>query len=635
LSQVALARRYRPRRFAEVATQEHVSETLRRAVSGDRVGHAYLFCGPRGVGKTTLARVLAMALNCQDRDSEGEPCGQCESCTRIWSGNTSLDVVEIDAASNRGVDDARELRSRAMYAPSEEGRYKVYIVDEAHMLTREAWNALLKLLEEPPDRVIFIFATTEPEKIEQTAAPILSRCQRFDFRRVAVPEIVTRLQEVLEREGAEAPTDALRLIARKADGGMRDALSLTDQVLALSDGTGVSVEVVRRILGVVEEERFLQVLDLIADRDQAGIFQVVQELLDQGYDLVEFYHGLLDALRTLLRLRVGGSIPELPEERRGDWGERADRFAPGDLVRMLGMAAELETGGSMRRSSQPRILLELLLLRFSFLDRTLELESLLRGLGGEDPGMDGGGLRRPDDPVSPSPPARPASPSSPAGPSSSSSASTPSQTASSGTPSKGLDGSDLPGSSADVDQEEGLPPSEASAGGAVVDSEPTNARASGSGGGEGGAATSSSDGSAGRLPQRTPSPQPQEGRPSLTENWRAFLRSGEGIPPGLTPLLMGSRVTEGEGGDLILSLPPGPALERLEDPKELARLESAFSRVAGTDPGIRVEPMELNESTEESRVSRKEVRAGQLGDLLEKEPGLRGAVEAWDLDIVE
>src|SRR5438309_5047416 len=180
---LALARKYRPKSFADVAVQSHVSNTLRGAIARGRVAHGYLLCGPRGVGKTTLARVLAMALNCPNRKG-GEPCGECTSCQRIWSGSTSLDVVEIDAASNRGVDDARELRERAMYAPSGEQGYKVYIVDEAHMLTREAWNALLKILEEPPPRVVFVFATTEPQKIAQAAAPVLSRLQRFDFKRI-------------------------------------------------------------------------------------------------------------------------------------------------------------------------------------------------------------------------------------------------------------------------------------------------------------------------------------------------------------------------------------------------------------------------------------------------------------------
>ncbi|MGD2154918.1 MAG: DNA polymerase III subunit gamma/tau [Gemmatimonadales bacterium] len=395
----ALARVYRPRNFSEIIGQDHVSATLRTAVERGRVAHAYLFCGPRGIGKTTAARVLAMALNCEDREG-GEPCGKCESCERIWSGRTSLDVVEIDAASNRGVDDARDLRERAMYAPSEESRYKVYIIDEAHMLTREAWNAFLKILEEPPPRVIFVLATTEPGKIYQSAPPILSRCQRFDFRRITLDQIRGRLIEVLRAEGVEAEDAALAPIARKADGALRDALSALDQVLAFS-GERITAEDVHLVLGLIEEELYLELFEILRERRAADVFAYVQRLVDGGYDLEEFYKGLGDALRILLRIgledaeAMNGVSDQLAER----YTELARHFAAGDLLRMLSALAELDTDGRFRKSEQQRILVEVTLLKFAMLDRTVELEQLLEAVRGEPPANPNPGLQAPPAPA--------------------------------------------------------------------------------------------------------------------------------------------------------------------------------------------------------------------------------------------
>ncbi len=373
---IALARRYRPRRFADLLVQEHVAQALRGAVARERVGHGYLLTGPRGVGKTTAARILAMALNCANRGTDGEPCGDCESCRRIWNGQASLDVVEIDAASNRGVDDARELRERAMYAASEAEHHKVYIIDEAHMLTREAWNALLKILEEPPPRVVFIFATTEPQKIANTAAPVMSRLQRFDFRRIGPAAIRDRLRQVLEAEGVTAEDDALLLIARHADGGMRDALSVLDQCLSFGEGPLTAARV-REVLGLVNDEAFGAILDLVAERRAGDVFAAVDGLADAGADLVEIAGGLGELLRAVLMAHYGAPLPTLPESTVALVERTASRVAAEDVVRMLKLLGEAEQ--PLRRSANPRLVFETLLLRWALMDRAADLKALLEG----------------------------------------------------------------------------------------------------------------------------------------------------------------------------------------------------------------------------------------------------------------
>jgi len=385
MTHTALARRYRPTGFSDLVAQGHVAAGLSGAVAKGRVAHAYLLTGLRGVGKTSAARILAMALNCEDKESApkpGEPCGKCESCRRIWSGSASIDVVEIDAASNRGVDDARELRERAMYAASGPNRHKVYIVDEAHMLTREAWNALLKVLEEPPPGVVFVFATTEPQKIAATAAPVMSRVQRFDFRRIGPQSIVERLKWIAETDGIAVEDEALQLIAHVADGGMRDGLSLLDQALAYGEGA-VTAARVREALGLIDHETYADLLTLVAERRTADVFPFVARLVEAGADLTEFVHGTGEVFRALLIQLLGGKPEALTDSMLESVELCARQYRAGDVLRMLKLLAAAEN--AIRRSPNARLHVETLLLQWSLLDRTVELTDVLDAMGGAAP----------------------------------------------------------------------------------------------------------------------------------------------------------------------------------------------------------------------------------------------------------
>jgi DNA polymerase III subunit gamma/tau len=380
-----IARKWRPQTFADLVGQTHVTETLANAIRNNRVAHAYIFSGARGVGKTTAARILAKALNCV-KGPTPEPCGECDSCKEIASG-TSLDVIEIDAASNRGIDQIRELREMVRYSPAA-ARHKVVILDEAHMLTGEASNALLKTLEEPPDRVIFVMATTEPENLEDT---IRSRSQHFHFRALTFAEITSRLKYIAEQEKLKIDDGALSVIARMAEGSMRDALSLLEQARAYC-GDDIKDKEVRELLGVVPEDALQELVEAIAERSAERALGLVHRFQREGRNLQHFCREAIRHMRNLLIVRVCGEDSDLiaatPDQRPG-LAKAAALFTEEDLTRYFQIL--LQTDNEVRREMDPRVHLEMGLLRLVNAARLAPLEELLSELSGSTRGRTGGG----------------------------------------------------------------------------------------------------------------------------------------------------------------------------------------------------------------------------------------------------
>jgi len=347
----ALYRKWRPQTFDAVVGQEHITTSLRNAIAAGRISHAYLFTGPRGTGKTTTARLLAKAVNCTDPDPAQRPCNHCAICNAVTEGRL-LDLVELDAASNRGIDEIRDLRDKIHFSPGE-GKYKVYIIDEVHMLTEPAFNALLKTLEEPPPHAIFVLATTDPQKVPAT---IVSRCQRFDFRRLTLAEITQRLQEIVADEGLKAEPDALTLIARQATGAMRDAESLLDQLAASSNE--ITLAQAQSTLGAGPIEIISAVADGLANSDAARGLDAINQALDRGADARQLARQITDYLRQLLLLKVGGDqLLDIPAEQRPTMNAQAARLTMQQIVRAVKLFNQ--AASDLRTSWQPQLPLEL------------------------------------------------------------------------------------------------------------------------------------------------------------------------------------------------------------------------------------------------------------------------------------
>lgn len=379
MSYTALYRKFRPSEFEDVKGQDHIITTLKNQIKAERIGHAYLFCGTRGTGKTTVAKIFAKAVNCE-HPVDGSPCGECAMCKSIAAG-TSMNVIEIDAASNNGVDNIREIREEVSYRPTE-GRYKVYIIDEVHMLSIGAFNALLKTLEEPPEYVIFILATTEAHKIPIT---ILSRCQRYDFKRITIDTIAARLTELMKKEEVEVEEKAIRYLAKAADGSMRDALSLLDQCIAFYLGQKLTYDHVLEVLGAVDTDVFSRLLREIIAQDVSKVLATVEELVMQGRELSQLSADFTWYMRNLLLVKTSDNMEDVLDvstENLAQLKEEAQMLEPEVLLRYIRIFSELTN--QLKYATQKRVLLEVTLIKLcrpqmestkdSLLDRIRALE---------------------------------------------------------------------------------------------------------------------------------------------------------------------------------------------------------------------------------------------------------------------
>ena len=382
MSYQALYRKFRPREFEDVKGQEHIVTTLKNQIKADRIGHAYLFCGTRGTGKTTVAKIFAKAVNCE-HPVDGSPCGECPSCRAITEGS-SMNVIEIDAASNNGVDNIRQIREEVTYRPTE-GKYKVYIIDEVHMLSAGAFNALLKTLEEPPSYVIFILATTEAHKIPIT---ILSRCQRYDFHRISIDTIAARLSDLMVQEQVDVEERAIRYVAKAGDGSMRDALSLLDQCIAFHLGETLTYDNVLEVLGAVDTEVFSRLLRRILDEDVTGAIRILGDLVDEGRELGQLVNDFTWYLRNLLLLQSSDDMEEVLDISKDNLEalkEEAKLVKPETLIRYIRVFSELSN--QVKFATQKRIMIEIAIIKLckpqmeksydSVLDRINSIEKKL------------------------------------------------------------------------------------------------------------------------------------------------------------------------------------------------------------------------------------------------------------------